>query len=63
MKIHAADTVTIALSDVTLTVRVEDASKGDVISGKVETVSGESQTYKVGGVYEFPREALKANAE
>jgi hypothetical protein len=59
MKFTAGETVTIEIENDILEVKIEDASKGDVVSGRVENVL-RGQTYKVGEVYEFDRANLKS---
>jgi hypothetical protein len=59
MKFTAGETVTIEIENEVLTLKIEDASKGDVVSGRVESVLS-GQTYKVGEVYEFDRANVKA---
>lgn len=58
MKFTAGETVTIEVDGETLTIKIEDASKGEVVSGKVENFL-RSQTYKIGEVYEFERAKIK----
>ena len=59
MKFTAGETVTIEMENDILEVKIEDASKGDVVSARVENVL-RGQTYKVGEVYEFDRANLKS---
>ena len=54
-----ADIVTVKTSDGTFKVKVEDASKGDVIGGRVEAVLSGDSPLQVGSVAEFRREDVQ----
>ena len=58
MKFTAGETLTIIVQDVTLLIKVEDASKGDVISARVEEVKSGGGSYQPGQVYEFNRSGI-----
>jgi len=58
MKLIAGETITFDTPNGSLAVKIEDASKGDVFSGKV--VASEDEAYAVEGVYEFDRASLPA---
>lgn len=47
-------TVTVSIDNEMIKLKIEDASKSDTISAKVE--DSRSSKYKVGQVYEFDRE-------
>ncbi|WP_113635637.1 hypothetical protein [Nubsella zeaxanthinifaciens] len=55
-KVTAGELITLNIGNQKITIKVEDASKSDFISGKVESSSSES--YKEGNVYEFNRDLL-----
>ncbi len=56
MKINVSDTIRIKKQNLILMVKVEDASKPDIIRGKLEAIEGEAgSAYEVGGLYEFSR--------
>lgn len=52
----AGDIVTFVIGEHSITAKVEDASKSECISAKVET--SQSADYSVGQVYEFDRKFL-----
>lgn len=54
----AGEIVTIEIDGNVLKVKIEDASKSDFISGRVESVES-GETYTVGQVCEFERAAVK----
>lgn len=57
MKVNVADVITVRSAEGAYELRVEDASKGDVISGKiVKVIEG---SYQVGQVHEFSRDAIE----
>lgn len=58
MKLIAGETVTIEIDGNQVSVKIEDASKGDVVSGRVENVL-RGDHYTVGQVYEFDRSKLQ----
>jgi hypothetical protein len=55
-KVTAGELITLNIENQEVTIKVEDASKSDFISGKVESSS--SENYKEGNVYEFDRSLL-----
>jgi hypothetical protein len=57
MKFTVGDDATIETAQMKLRVKVEDASKGDIIMGKLESIlSGNPPPgYEIGKVYEFKR--------
>lgn len=57
MSFVAGQTVTISTPQGKLTVKIEDASKGDVILAKVEQGGG---GYQAGQVHEFRRDEIEA---
>ena len=59
MHVKPADIVTIVKGTTVLKVKVEDGSKSESISGKVEHVEGDDTTYKIGNVYTFARDELQ----
>ena len=58
MKLTAGEVVSVEVDGNKLTVKIEDASKGDVVSGRIEKVL-EGTTYSVGQICEFDRNDLK----
>ncbi len=58
MKLIAGETVTIEIDNDLLKLKIEDASKGDVLSGRVESVL-RGETYTVGQICEFDRAKLR----
>lgn len=58
MKFTAGETVTIAVGDAVLVVKVEDASKGDTLSARVEEVHSGSG-YTVGQICDFDRSNIQ----
>ena len=58
MKFTAGETVKLEVNGETLTIKIEDASKGDTVTGKVEDVL-QSHSYKVGEICEFERAKIK----
>ena len=59
MKFTAGETVKIEVDGEVVTIKIEDASKGESISGKVESVSSQSSKYSVGEICEFDRAKIK----
>ena len=57
-QLTAGEVITFTVDGTTITGKVEDASKGDVFSAKVQEVVPESAAYHVDGVYEFSRNVL-----
>lgn len=55
-RIIAGQQLTLTIDTHTVQVKVEDASKSDAISAKVE--SSDSETYRIGNVYDFDRSLL-----
>ncbi len=55
-QVTAGELITLNIDNQKVTIKVEDASKSDFISGKVESSS--SKGYKEGNVYEFNRDLL-----
>ena len=55
-RIIAGQLLTITIDDHTVQVKVEDASKSEAISAKVE--SSDSEQYRIGLVYDFDRSLL-----
>lgn len=60
MKLNVGDVVTVKMADATFIVRVEDASKSDIIMGKIEAMTGMTPAqYQLGKVHEFDRSAIE----
>jgi hypothetical protein len=59
MKFTTGETVTIHTADSVLVIKVEDASKGDKISARVESVERSGEHYTVGQIYDFNRDDIK----
>ncbi|HEY9679918.1 MAG TPA: hypothetical protein V6C76_18085 [Drouetiella sp.] len=58
MKLTAGEIVTIEIDGNVLKLKIEDASKGDIISGRVESVlSGD--VYSVGQICDFERTQIQ----
>ncbi len=57
-QLTAGEVVTFTVDGVSITAKIEDASKGDVFSAKVQTTTPPSEVYRVDGVYEFNRNIL-----
>jgi len=57
-QLTAGDVITFTVDGVSMTGKVEDASKGDVFSAKLQQVEPQSAIYHVDGVYEFSRDVL-----
>lgn len=57
-QLTAGDAITFKLDGLSITGKVEDASKGDVFSVKLQQVEPESAAYHIDGVYEFKRSIL-----
>ncbi len=58
MKFTAGDTVTISVKGVTLVVKIEDASKGESISARIEEVPAGTTGYHPGQICEFSRDDI-----
>lgn len=53
----AGETITLTIDGAAILVKVEDASKSEAISARVE--ASDSQDYHVGQIYEFSRDLLR----
>ena len=58
MKFTAGETTTVRIGDATLMIKIEDASKGETISARVEEVKSGSG-YQAGQIYEFSRAEIQ----
>ena len=58
MKLIAGEVVAVEVDGNKLTVKIEDASKGDIVSGRVQNVM-QGDTYSVGQICDFNRNDLK----
>lgn len=58
MRFTAGETLTVKIDQAKLVVKIEDASKSNVVSARVEAIKAGGDGYKVGQVYQFDRDAL-----
>ena len=57
-QLTAGEVISFTIDGIRITGKVEDASKGDVFSAKVQQAEPENASYHVDGVYEFSRSVL-----